>query len=170
MDDVFAKYRAWDKIQEKMFYPEFGEYFQIHSNTDWSLMRSSSETHTDIVLTTNIDLFSTMYNGILMQYVGWEDKTGKEMYFGDIIKYQTFYDDEPNESGTAILIRGMNCGVGIQRSIDQSSIMFANDESNYVFHTYADLDGIGTDFWQDENIFDVEVVGNIYEDAHLINH
>jgi uncharacterized phage protein (TIGR01671 family) len=172
--DMDIQFRAWDSIQSKMFYLTNEHYLQIHSDSSWTLMQIAEPK--DIVLTSNIELFSSIYNGELMQYIGWNDKYDKEIYFGDIIKYKTtWYEDldEDNEFGTAIIIRGLNCGAGIQRSFgynhNNKPDVHKIDGEEY-YSTYADLLGDGTDFWEDTNIFDVEVVGNIYQTPHLINH
>lgn len=85
--------------------------------------------------------------GELMQYTGLKDKNGKEIYEGDIIKnirktYEVFWNDEKTGYYLKII------------------------ESDYVLNK-----GLHFPIWQwviNFVLFDVEVIGNIYENPELI--
>lgn len=104
-----------------------------------------------------------------MQYIGWEDKDGKEIYYGDIIKYKVIWGDEDiNEWGTAIVHRFLNNGAGILRSFSEEK-PFIHELKNFI-STYASWNGQLENLWYDEEMFELEVVGNIFETKHLINN
>jgi hypothetical protein len=152
-----------------MYYPTPMDYFQIHYDGTWSMFKNKN---TEIVITSNVDALDSMYGGSLMQFVGFKDKQGKDIYYGDIIKYTITWDEEQgdiNERGTAIIIRGMNYGVGIQRSYEKRIELDKATNQHYM-PTYADYLGEGMDIWEDEDIFDIEVLGNVYENEIFINH
>jgi len=83
----------------------------------------------------------------VMQYIGWRDRFGKEIYFGDIVYYK-FHDKnspEHNEDGRARVIETMNGGAGL--------LLF--DEN------------IIEDFWPDSSLWTIEVIGNMYENEDI---
>lgn len=126
------KFRAWDKENKFMF-----EIFDSTTHKDWFLPS-----------------WKERYE--VMQYTGLKDKNGKEIYEGDIVRYQFDNDDcpFPNKHTEKIIGRiffsehrasfsvtaGKNC-----------SSMLNNDLFNYA-----------------RNGNRVEVIGNIYENPELL--
>lgn len=85
----------------------------------------------------------------LMQYTGSRDKNGKEIYEGDIV---TFEDVECDAEGYRDNVF-LNCGVVVY---DEESMRFF-----FTNRQTVDMD----DIYVSE---DVEVIGNIYENAELL--
>jgi len=57
------KFRAWDKFEKKMIQPHDGDFIRWHAMSNWK------------------DCLE------LMQYTGLKDKNGREIYEGDVIKW-----------------------------------------------------------------------------------
>ena len=135
------KFRVWDTKHKKFLIgiPPM-EYMLDHEV--WS--------HRDIeedpcVYLNNV--FSKDFNGrlIFQQYTGLNDKTNKEIYEGDIVKYKTWtgsYDGTTEEHQTQVQFKD---GAYYPRYID--------DECE--------------DSWYSFKVYDLEVVGNIMETPHL---
>ena len=135
------KFRVWDTKHKKFLIgiPPM-EYMLDHEV--WS--------HRDIeedpcVYLNNV--FSKDFNGrlIFQQYTGLNDKTNKEIYEGDIVKYKTWtgsYDGTTEEHQTQVQFKD---GAYYPRYID--------DECE--------------DSWYSFKVYDLEVVGNVFETPHL---
>ena len=152
-------FRCWDSESNTMFYQTDDNYIQIYKENKYSLFDEK-----DNMIVSNV----INDNNIFMQYIGWEDKDGKEIYYGDIIKYKVMWGDDDNEWGTAIVHRFLNNGAGMLRSFSKEKPFFF--ESKSYTSTYASWEGVIENLWYDEEMFELEVVGNIFETKHLINN
>ena len=152
-------FRCWDYELKKMFYQHDENYLQLYTENKFSLFNED-----DNLIVSNI----VNDNNIFMQYIGWDDKNGKKIYYGDIVKYKAMWNKTDNERGTAIIHRFLNNGAGIMRTIaDVEEIMI---EGKKFKITYSSWNGELVNIWFDEKTFDLDVVGNIFETPYLINH
>ena len=83
----------------------------------------------------------------LMQYTGLKDKNGKEIYEGDIVKYDEFWEGDCH----------YNSGVG--------QILWDDEETGFYL-TAKDTSFI--DLFSLTRNLDAEVIGNIYENPELL--
>ena len=115
------KFRAWDKISKKMIQPHGGDFIGWHSMLNW-------EECLDV-----------------MQFTGLQDKNGRDIYEGDIVK----------------------CGYGIAKVVYHLGcwmVQWLDDvEAN------MELLGLNKTFRrgrEDSEAF--EIIGNIYENTELL--
>lgn len=78
-----------------------------------------------------------------MQYTGIKDKNGKEIYFDDILKYEDV-DQEKGVYYQAEVVRTINNGAGVL------------------------IDGVISDLWEDSDVHEFEVIGNVWENPELL--
>ena len=118
------KFRAWDKEEERML---------IHNDL----------TYTDVFWTAcDLDKFV-----VLMQFTGLKDKNGKEIYEGDIAKYQ-------NEIWYVTHFQGSFC---LERKGTKNTFTKPTGEILINDEPYEEKMYWGS----------VEVIGNIYENPEL---
>lgn len=141
---MIPKYRAWDKETKTM-----NGMAEIYRNRNQE-----------------IELRPRDGNIILMQSTGLVDKNGKEIFEGDILKFNDEWDDYCYEGYVDGSTEGINF-VEIERETtcftfgkfqtsDSSLLYFMKDE-------YLSFEDLITD-----KDFEFEIVGNIYENPELL--
>ncbi len=93
-----------------------------------------------------------------MQFTGLLDKNGKEIYFDDILEY-SFDDADASEGGTALVVRTMNNGAGIQTDYKDPE-----PQIRFAVQTGGEIQ----DLWDDPELWTTEVIGNIYQNPELL--
>ena len=139
------KFKGWDKNKEKMV-----EIRSIHFDQYGGIdLEYSCE-----------DYLTRSYesNFKLMQYTGLKDNNDVEIYFDDIVKIH-FKDPGESYRGTALIAETLSYGVGLlfDFSLENSEKVWAVDQG-----------GVMSDLWEDIDLWDIEVIGNIYENPELL--
>ncbi|WP_298784389.1 YopX family protein [uncultured Campylobacter sp.] len=113
------KFRAWNVLDKKML--NWGDIFHLPA---WEIFPGTPE--------------QRPFN--IMQYTGMEDKNGREIYEGDIIKY----DDAGGEAHTQVV------------RYDDEMGAFGCDRGALMDHFNC--------------MWEIEVLGNIYENPELLEN
>jgi uncharacterized phage protein (TIGR01671 family) len=128
------KFRAWDKVL-KTIVMDFFIYADgdIHNDTGWDDRHAGCKVNERLVL---------------MQYTGLKDKNGKEIYEGDIVRYQKdarfSTDDGKTTSHSIVFAGGAFC---MLRNV------WPTGQSPFYLSGYYE---------------EIEVIGNIYENPDLL--
>lgn len=132
------KFRVWDKTTDTMF-----------TGSDLIIDTGSKM----VTIDDNPIDYENDVEAVLMQYIGFEDKNGKEIYEGDIIK-------EFNGIGKATRIS----------EIVWSNSFFSGFHRKVLKDLLTDKKRqVGQKFWIEEREFKYfEVIGNIYENPELL--
>lgn len=146
------KFRAWLKKENKMV-----EVKSIHLGTK-KIIHGYSE---------NSQCYgnkSCSFDDIeLMQYTGLKDKNGKEIYKGDIVKFNNQIGEICFECGAF--------GIGVKDCVDYETLEAYRGERFYgcLNDNFISLWEI---YWNfncvDYEIDEIEVIGNIYENPELL--
>lgn len=119
------KFRAWNEVEEKMY--NWYEFLNTNMKNTFIAPESTAI--------------------ILMQYTRLKDKNEKEIYEGDIVKYDEFWEGDCH----------YNSGVG--------QILWDDEETGFYL-TAKDTSFI--DLFNLTRNLDAEVIGNIYENPELL--
>ena len=133
-----VKFRAWDNGDKRMKNVE-----SIHFPLGRYDMKCISAYNKEE------DYYEWVYSYELMQYIGIKDKNEKEIYEGDIIKY---LDVEFCVS---------DCGIEHDEFYNIGKVYYDNEFGAYDVTNRWTVEG--EDIW-----FDIEVIGNIYENPELL--
>lgn len=138
------KFRAWNTLDGKWL----SDSKTINMALDWA----------------NIGLevqpggkFSISHDGlVLMQYTGLEDKNGLEVYEGDILRWPNYHGDpKPCK----------NCG-HVEHDKDLiCQVVYKNGAPHHDGNEWAD-DRLAQ--FEGDDVLEVEVIGNIYENPELL--
>lgn len=148
---MIPRYRAWDI--------EFKEMVQVDALVFDEQIIKATYKNGNVVK-------EDLKNYVLMQSTGLKDKNGKEIYEGDILKFNDSWGDYCYEGYVDGEIEGVNY-VEIQSEStgfifcktkypDSSLFYYANEEHLTFQEILTDSD------------FDFEVIGNIYENPELL--
>ena len=119
------KFRAWDK-KDKLWV------------AGWSIGQAGVQTETS--------------NKVFMQYTGLQDKNGKEIFEGDVVKIEDYYE---------------NIRIGII-VFDSGTYKLQNLGQNFYYQFGSD----GEYDWESiENVDEdnIEIIGNLYENPELLD-
>ncbi|PRT05216.1 hypothetical protein C6352_26435 [Bacillus thuringiensis] len=133
------KFRAWDEIEKRMIC-WYDRVFTKNNNSSMLCeypLKNISESYVKY-----------------MQYTGLNDKNGKEIYEGDIVKYL-----DGNEWSTE---SGYDC----EEFNNHGAIFFDEECGRY---DVTNKQGIGYDDLFDCGV-DFEIIGNIYENPELVKN
>jgi uncharacterized phage protein (TIGR01671 family) len=138
------KFRVWDKKNNK-YYKSIWNLMFLTGGV--SFLWDDYENSDGETMITNLP--KDDYE--LMQYTSLKDKNGKEIYEGDIIKFNWFYYGETE-------IEELKVGVVVwEKNTTGFSFKAKDNDNNYPF--------ILLNF---DSESDIEVIGNIYENSELI--
>lgn len=148
---MIPKYRAWDK--------EFKEMVQVDALVFEEQIIKATYKNGNIVK-------EDLKNYVLMQSTGLTDKNGKEIFEGDILKFNDSWNDFCYEGYVDGEIEGINfveiesetaCFVFGKTKISDSSLFYYTNEEHLTFQE------IITD-----TSFEFEAVGNVWEHPELL--
>ena len=155
------KFRAWIFEENKMSFQD--EWFSIWAFDGiqyadqgyWTNNMDASESHKEELRKKNIEIKDEF---VLMQYTGLKDKNGKEIYEGDIVKL----DEAPD------IIKGTE--FHNMEDVSHHEIYWDNDRACFCDKRLEDGDSLAGYLDGDISFMsDCELVGNIYENAELLN-
>lgn len=141
------KFRAWDKNKNKML--SYYDLYAIDCSTEYPFLAliKGYYAYSGAGFLDGVD-------PVIMQYTGLKDKNGKEIYEGDIVKMHYFFEN-----------------------LDPYTLGVFEDEAEVTgtvridpFGTYTETEKATYD-WGDylqEPSEELEIIGNIYEDGHLL--
>ncbi len=145
MNNREIKFRAWDKIKNKMYhFNEFwldSEYQSIAFSLDDKERKLQEGNY-------SLDFYQEDLSE-LMQFTGLHDKNGKEIYCGDIVKYDygnPFKREIPNPQIREIIFKD-GC--------------FSLKDDDYYYNASYDTN-------LSKKNKNCEVIGNIYENPELL--
>lgn len=137
------KFRAWDKLQNKFLYPWPDGFTVLGETTCFDLIGQQLKEFTPKLTT-----IERLGDVIITQYTGLKDRTGKEIYEGDIIRYKTNTDIAKDKFFNAYVYFSVSTatnGFRVRKSTWSKLL-----SKNIVFNN------------------EIEIIGNIYENTELL--
>jgi uncharacterized phage protein (TIGR01671 family) len=153
-EEMIIKYRVWDIDRKEMKYPgwEDNEYVRYEDDTTmqkagYFLLNQQGKLFCNdgIVLDDWNDSYKIMF------FTGRKDKNGKEIYNGDIVKWETHYYDWNKPDGEE------NIPITRISHIVWRNVGFWVEEEHFGWE--------GESMWKWDEL---EVIGNIYENEKLL--
>lgn len=154
---MIPKFRAWDKEGNRMILPKY--LYSIDLLTE-QITERTKRNYT-------FSLHSIPFDEIeLMQSTGLKDKNKKEIFEGDILKFNDEWNDYCYEGYVEGSTEGINyvaiekettCFVFGKTKISDSSLFYLTKDENLSFEELIT-----------EKEFEFEIIGNIYENPELL--
>jgi uncharacterized phage protein (TIGR01671 family) len=137
------KFRAWDKKNSKMI--NYIPVLLLSENAIWT--HDLNYFHNTQQWTEDEGM---IYDPILMQYTGLKDSKGVEIFEGDIVKYNGFYEGDCFEEE----------GIGYVLWNEEGHSVCYNDRNGEIVYICST--------WDLAKNYGGEVIGNIYEHPELL--
>ncbi|SFE90019.1 YopX family protein [Peptostreptococcus sp. D1] len=151
------KVRAWDEDNKKMIYSDEMQGYRIDIDKNSELIMYREET--------NYDFSQLKFNFIslpTMVSTGYKDKTGKEIYVGDIVEF-----DDTGEEGYEY-----REAYDIKNVAEVELYMGRFQLTNFAEDDTEVINGMNSDWcneeWHDFMSEELAVLGNIYENRDLL--
>lgn len=152
---MIPRYKAWDKIHKIMY--EVDDIMSIDFG------KSEISVKTLFFDQTNRYNFDAI---VLMQSTGLSDKNGKEIFEGDILKFNDTWSDYCYEGYVDGEITGVNY---VEIGTESTAFIFSKTKypDSSLFY-YANEERLTFQEIITDDDFEFEVVGNIYTDPKLL--
>ena len=189
MKNRLIKYRAWDKVEKKMYYGSSGDTkkefeksllrgkYEIAVLTDGSIVEIWSDPTlevqgTGVVNKEAVRLTSGEVSDALelMQFTGLKDKNGKEIYEGDIVETQPWFYWEKRRIGNVVFKTDIDDDIECYydatgwfvewHSISDELI----DREPHTLFLQSEGEKVAGRMYEKN----IEVIGNIYENPELL--
>ena len=154
------KFRVWDVEQNKFLssYADKGIEFYHEQGKDWHEKQVRDIVPVSWFLQ---DHNNNLENYIVTQYTGLNDKNGKEIYEGDIVKINRCYTRPFVNEKQQIDYKFIDDG-----EVEVGQVLWGWNSQKYLVSyeniRYDDIEGF------DKPSHRVEVIGNIFEHKHLL--
>ena len=154
------KFRVWDVEQNKFLssYADKGIEFYHEQGKDWHEKQVRDIVPVSWFLQ---DHNNNLENYIVTQYTGLNDKNGKEIYDGDIVKINRCYTRPFVNEKQQIDYKFIDDG-----EVEVGQVLWGWNSQKYLVSyeniRYDDIEGF------DKPSHRVEVIGNIFEHKHLL--
>ena len=136
------KFRVWDKETKKMFDVT---HLQLDVNNAKPTFVAFDEQPAASM--GYWDTFENMDEIELLQYTGFKDKNGKEIYDGHIVSVKYLYD---------------------KRTTDRAQVVWREDKASFGLKSLKGLTNEVYELYQVTAEHNLEIIGNIYENPELL--
>lgn len=148
---MIPKFRVWSRLSSRMYVVN-GLYF------DRGMVQYANND--------NAIRFIKLENIIIMQSTGLKDKNGKEIFEGDILKFNDEWNDYCYEGYVDGSTEGINY-VEIERETTCFAFGKTKISDSSLFYLIRDEHLSFEELIKDED-FEFEIIGNIYENPELL--